>query len=179
MAQNLYSLRKEILHVGKRIYDRGYVASNDGNISARVDDKRVIITPTGISKGFMKPEDLVVVDFDGKVLSGNKRPSSEVFMHLQIYKDRPDVNCVCHSHRIRHRPGHGRLRRHPDGQGRPGRRGDDQVDAHARGCVRPGAVGLRRPAGGGAPRHRVRRPAGGAEHQRVRLGLSLQRVAGA
>jgi L-fuculose-phosphate aldolase len=98
LAQNLYSLRKEILHVGKRIYDRGYVASNDGNISARIDDRRVIITPTGVSKGYMKPEDLVVVDFDGKVLSGNKRPSSEVFMHLQIYKDRPDINCVCHSH---------------------------------------------------------------------------------
>lgn len=98
MAQNLYSLRREIIAVGKRIYDRGYVASNDGNISARIDDRRVLITPTGVSKGFMKAEDLVVVDYDGNVLSGSKRPSSEVFMHLQIYKDRPDVNSVCHTH---------------------------------------------------------------------------------
>ena len=98
MAKNLFTLRKEILHVGKRVYDRGYVASNDGNISARIDDKRVLITPTGISKGFMTQEDLVVVDYDGKILSGNKKPSSEVFMHLQIYKDRPDVNSICHSH---------------------------------------------------------------------------------
>jgi L-fuculose-phosphate aldolase len=80
------------------MYDRGYVASNDGNISARIDSDSVLITPNGISKGFMKPEDLVVVDLNGKVISGNRKPSSEVFMHLNVYKDRPDVNSVCHSH---------------------------------------------------------------------------------
>lgn len=98
MQQNLISLKNEIIEVGKRIYARGYVASNDGNISARIDKDRVLITPTGVSKGFMKIEDLVIVDFNGKVLSGNKKPSSEVFMHLQVYKDRPDVNGVCHAH---------------------------------------------------------------------------------
>lgn len=98
MAQNIYSLRRDIVEAGRRIYNKGFVASNDGNISARLDDNRVMITPTGVSKGFMKPEDMVIVDMEGKVLNGDKRPSSEVFMHLQIYEDRPDVNSVCHSH---------------------------------------------------------------------------------
>ncbi len=98
MAQNIYSLRRDIVEVGRRIYDKGFVASNDGNISARLDDDRVMITPTGVSKGFMKPEDMVIVDMAGQVLNGDKRPSSEVFMHLQVYQDRPDVNSVCHSH---------------------------------------------------------------------------------
>lgn len=98
MQPNLISLKNDIIAVGKRVYDRGYVASNDGNISARIDKERVLITPTGVSKGFMKVEDLVIVDFNGKILSGTKKPSSEVFMHLQVYKDRPDVNSVCHAH---------------------------------------------------------------------------------
>ena len=100
MQTSLLRLRREIIHVGRRTYERGYVASNDGNISARVDDRRVLITPTGVSKGFMKEEDLVLVDMDGKVLTPGKRASSEVFMHLRIYKERPDVNSVCHAHPI-------------------------------------------------------------------------------
>lgn len=96
--ENLNTLRRQIVEVGKRTYERGYVASNDGNISARIDDKRVLITPTGVSKGFMNKEDLVIVDMNGNVVSGTKKPSSEVFMHLQVYKDRPDVNSVCHAH---------------------------------------------------------------------------------
>ena len=98
MQKSIYSLKRDIVEAGKRVYDRGYVASNDGNISARVDEKRVLITPTGVSKGYMSPDDMVLVDMDGKVLSGGKKPSSEVFMHLRIYKDRPDVNSVCHAH---------------------------------------------------------------------------------
>ena len=98
MRQSLFTLKQDIVEVGKRMYTRGYVASNDGNISARLDDNKFLVTPTGISKGFMKPEDLIVVNIDGKVLSGMKKPSSEVFMHLQVYKDRPDVNSVCHAH---------------------------------------------------------------------------------
>ncbi len=105
MQKSLYQLKKEIIEVGRRTYERGYVASNDGNISARVDDKKVLITPTGVSKGYMKPEDLVLVDYEGNVLSSGKRPSSEVFMHLRIYKERPDVNSVCHAHPI-HATGH-------------------------------------------------------------------------
>ena len=105
MQKSLFQLKKDILEVGRRTYERGYVASNDGNISARIDDKRVLITPTGISKGYMSAEDLVIVDYAGKVLSSGKRPSSEVFMHLRIYKERPDVNSVCHAHPI-HATGH-------------------------------------------------------------------------
>jgi len=84
VQKSVYQLRREICDVGRRTYDRGYVASNDGNISARIDDKKVIITPTGVSKGYMQPDDLVIVDYDGNVLSKGKRPSSEVFMHLRI-----------------------------------------------------------------------------------------------
>ncbi len=98
MKQSLFTLKQDIVEVGKRMYQRGYVASNDGNISARLDENKFLVTPTGVSKGFMKPEDLIVVNIDGKVLSGMKKPSSEVFMHLQVYKDRPDVNSVCHAH---------------------------------------------------------------------------------
>ncbi|MBK8946890.1 MAG: class II aldolase/adducin family protein [Ignavibacteriae bacterium] len=98
MSYNLITLKKQIVEVGKRMYDRGYVASNDGNISAKVDDEKVVITPTGVSKGFLTPDMMVVVDMNGKTLNGNKKASSEVFMHLQVYKDRPDVRSVCHSH---------------------------------------------------------------------------------
>ena len=95
---NLLTLKREIVEVGRRAYQRGYVASNDGNISARLDEKRVVITPTGVSKGFMTPEDLIVLDLEGKVVSGTKKPSSEMFMHLSVYKHRPDVMSVCHAH---------------------------------------------------------------------------------
>jgi L-fuculose-phosphate aldolase len=97
-VSNLLTLKREIVEVGRRVYQRGYVASNDGNISARLDEKRIVITPTGVSKGFMSPEDLIVVDLDGKVVSGTKKPSSEIFMHISVYKHRPDVNSVCHAH---------------------------------------------------------------------------------
>lgn len=98
LDQSLISLENEIIEVGKRAYARGYVAANDGNISARLDKNQVLITPTGISKGFMRPSDLIIVDMKGKVLVGRRKPSSEVLMHLRIYKERPDVNSVCHVH---------------------------------------------------------------------------------
>ncbi|MGA3287151.1 MAG: class II aldolase/adducin family protein [Bacteroidota bacterium] len=98
MKQSLVVLKNNIIDAGKRAYARGYVASNDGNISARINKKHILITPTGISKGFMKMSDLIVVDMNGKIVNGKKKPSSEVFMHLQIYHERPDVNSVCHMH---------------------------------------------------------------------------------
>lgn len=98
MSSNLYSLRRDIVEAGRRVYNRNFVASNDGNISARIDERRVLITPSGVSKGYMKPEDLIVIDYEGNVLEGRKKPSSELFMHLRIYKDRPDVNGVVHAH---------------------------------------------------------------------------------
>jgi L-fuculose-phosphate aldolase len=98
LDKSLFSIKNDIVEVGRRMYARGYIASNDGNISARIDGNHVLITPTGVSKGFMKQEDLIIINYEGKVVSGMKKPSSETMMHLQVYKDRPDVNSVCHSH---------------------------------------------------------------------------------
>jgi L-fuculose-phosphate aldolase len=91
-------LRAEIVEAGRRLYARGYVASNDGNISARLDDGRLITTPKSVSKGFMTPDMMVIVDYDGKKLAGDRDPSSELPMHLEIYRNRPDVNAVVHAH---------------------------------------------------------------------------------
>jgi len=91
-------LRAEIVEVGRRMYARGYVASNDGNISSRLDDNRLLTTPTAVSKGYMTPDMMVVVDYDGNRLSGERKASSELKMHLEIYRNRPDVNAVVHAH---------------------------------------------------------------------------------
>jgi L-fuculose-phosphate aldolase len=95
---SLYTLSQEIVEAGRRIHQRNFVAANDGNISARVDQDKVIITPGGVSKGFLEINDLVLVDFQGNVLEGNNKPSSEVFMHLRIYRERTDVNGIVHAH---------------------------------------------------------------------------------
>ena len=84
--------------VGKLLYDRGYVAANDGNISVRVGEGRLLITPSGVSKGRMTPDMLLVTDLDGTVIEGNRHPSSEGKMHLEVYRGRPDVNAVVHAH---------------------------------------------------------------------------------
>ncbi len=91
-------LRAEIVDAGRRMYARGYVASNDGNISARLDDSRVMTTPKSVSKGFMTPDMLVIVDYDGKKISGERDASSELPMHLEVYRNRPDAGAVCHAH---------------------------------------------------------------------------------
>jgi len=91
-------IRAEIVEVGRRMYARGYVASNDGNISARLDDQRLLTTPTAVSKGYMTPDMMVVVDWDGNRISGDRKASSELKMHLEIYRNRPDVNAVVHAH---------------------------------------------------------------------------------
>ena len=91
-------LRAEIVEAGRRLYARGFVASNDGNISARIDETRLITTPKSVSKGFMTPDMMVIVDYSGKKLAGDRDPSSELPMHLEIYRNRPDVNAVVHSH---------------------------------------------------------------------------------
>jgi L-fuculose-phosphate aldolase len=91
-------IRGDIVEVGRRLWDRGYVASNDGNISVRLDEQRLITTPANVSKGFMTPDMLVVTDMSGKKLSGERKPSSELKMHLQVYRDRPDARAVVHAH---------------------------------------------------------------------------------
>lgn len=90
--------KKQIVEIGKRIYQRGYVASNDGNISMRLSQNKILITPTGVSKGFMRTNDLIVLDINGSVVEGKRKQSSEADMHLQIYKSRPDVMSICHTH---------------------------------------------------------------------------------
>jgi L-fuculose-phosphate aldolase len=74
------------------------VASNDGNISVRLDDGRLVTTPKSVSKGFMTPDMMVVVDDNGRKVAGERDPSSELPMHLEIYRNRPDVNAVVHAH---------------------------------------------------------------------------------
>ena len=90
--------RREICAAGRWIHGRGFVASTDGNISVRLDSRRVLTSPTGISKGLMSPDDLVVTDLQGRKLAGRREPSSEIAMHLLIYLRRPDVNAICHAH---------------------------------------------------------------------------------
>lgn len=91
-------IRRAICDIGRRMYDKNFVASNDGNISVRLSGDTMLITPSGVSKGYMQPEDMIVVDFAGKVLRGDKKPSSEMKMHAAIYRERPDVNSVVHAH---------------------------------------------------------------------------------
>ncbi|MGH9734042.1 MAG: class II aldolase/adducin family protein [Candidatus Acidiferrales bacterium] len=90
--------RREICEVGRWIYDRGYVAGTDGNISVRLDSRRILTSPTCLNKGMMTPDDLVIIDYDGAKVSGDRKPSSEMGMHLLIYRRRPDVSAICHAH---------------------------------------------------------------------------------
>lgn len=92
------SLRNDIVEIGRRLHQRAYVASNDGNISVRLDGGRLLTTPTGVSKGFMAPDMMVVTDLEGRKISGTREASSELLMHLEVYRNRPDVNAVVHAH---------------------------------------------------------------------------------
>jgi L-fuculose-phosphate aldolase len=91
-------LRGDIVEVGRRMYARGYTASNDGNISVRLDAGRLLMTPKSVCKGFMDPSMMCITDLDGKKLAGDRDPSSEMQMHLEVYRQRPDVNAVVHAH---------------------------------------------------------------------------------
>ncbi len=95
-----WEIKKLIVEIGRRIWTRGYVAANDGNISVRIGDNEVLTTPTGVSKGFMTPEMIVKIDMQGKVLSQHSdyKPSSEIKMHLEVYNERPDIKAVVHAH---------------------------------------------------------------------------------
>jgi len=90
--------RKDIVEVCRRIYSKGYVASNDGNVSVRISDEEVIATPTGMSKGFLTTDQLVKVNMEGEKLEGYLNPSSEIKFHIRVYRERPDVRAVVHAH---------------------------------------------------------------------------------
>ena len=94
----IFDARQALCEMGRRLWQRGFVAANDGNLSVRVGDDRVLATPTGVSKGFMSPGDLVLTDLDGKVVQGDRRPSSELPMHLEVLRLRPDAQAVVHAH---------------------------------------------------------------------------------
>jgi L-fuculose-phosphate aldolase len=95
---NEFKLKELICEIGRRVYQRGFAAANDGNISIRLNDREILCTPTMVSKGFMKPEDLCKVDYEGNQLAGKRKRSSEILLHLAVYKNRPDVNAVVHCH---------------------------------------------------------------------------------
>ena len=90
--------RQDIVRIGRMIHERGYVAATDGNLSVRFRDGRILVTPTAMSKGLMKPSDLIIVDAEGKKLAGKRCVSSEIAMHLLIYRLRQDVNAIVHAH---------------------------------------------------------------------------------
>src|SRR5215468_1670359 len=95
---NEYKLKEQICEIGRRLYNRGFAAANDGNITIRLNDKEILCTPTLVSKGFLKPEDICKVDYEGKQLAGIRKRTSEVLLHLAVYKQRPDVMAVVHCH---------------------------------------------------------------------------------
>ncbi len=90
--------RQDIVDVGRLVHQKGWVAANDGNITVRLDGERILATPTGLSKGMMRPDDLIIVDYEGNKVSGRLERTSEILMHLVIYKMRPDVQAVVHAH---------------------------------------------------------------------------------
>ncbi len=101
------AIREEIVRVGQLMHSRGYVTATDGNISARLDRERFIATPSGLSKGAMSPDQMVVIDWEGKPVGGNRygaardlKPSSEILLHLEAYRQRPEIGAVVHAHPV-------------------------------------------------------------------------------
>src|SRR5215218_3625565 len=95
---NQHKIKQDICEIGRRLYNKGFAAANDGNITVRIGENEVLCTPTMHSKGFLKPEDVCLIDMTGKQLAGIKKRSSEALLHLEIYRERPDVKSVVHCH---------------------------------------------------------------------------------
>jgi L-fuculose-phosphate aldolase len=91
-------LKELICEIGRRVYNKGFAAANDGNISIRVGENEVLCSPTMICKGFMTPDDICAVDMQGKQIAGKRKRTSEVLLHLEIMRNRPDVKAVVHCH---------------------------------------------------------------------------------
>lgn len=98
--QSEMDIKIEMCEIGKRVYNRGMVAANDGNFSVKLSENEFLCTPTGVSKGFMMPEYICKVDAEGNVIEANEgfKPSSEIKMHMRVYKEREDVKAVVHAH---------------------------------------------------------------------------------
>ena len=96
---NVFEAKNQIVEIGRRMWQKEWVAANDGNISCKISNDEFVCTPTGVSKGFMDVGDIIVVDGEGRKKSGGPlNPSSEIKMHLHVYRERPDVYAVCHAH---------------------------------------------------------------------------------
>ncbi|MFO0943110.1 MAG: class II aldolase/adducin family protein [Pirellulales bacterium] len=95
---NVHKIKQDICDIGQRIYAKGFAAANDGNITVRISDNEVLCTPTMHSKGFLKPDDICLIDMTGKQLAGRRKRSSEALLHLEIYKQRADIKSVVHCH---------------------------------------------------------------------------------
>jgi len=93
-----FKIKEQMCDVGRRIWLKGFCAGNEGNHSYRIGENRILCTPTGISKGNLKPDDICTVDMEGKQVAGKRKRTSEILLHLAIYKARPDVKAVVHSH---------------------------------------------------------------------------------
>lgn len=98
MKPDIDRLRRAIVDVGRRLWRRGLVAGGEGNVSVRLGEGRLLATRSGVCKGFLEPDDLLVVDLSGRPLAESGRPSSELAMHLEIYRRRGDVGAVVHAH---------------------------------------------------------------------------------
>ena len=93
-----WQIRRNIVDIGKRIYDKDFVAATDGNISARLNDDRLLITARGCCLGQLKPDELILTDFNGNKLSGKGQPTGEVSMHITAYRERQDIYAAIHAH---------------------------------------------------------------------------------
>ena len=104
MSPDEYELRREIVKVGRLMYEKGFICASDGNISARLAPERLLITPSGLHKGFLEPEQILIVDENGQKVGGysgsgrSLKPTSELPMHLEAYRQRPDIQAVVHAH---------------------------------------------------------------------------------
>jgi L-fuculose-phosphate aldolase len=98
MQKSERDYRQDVVEVGRWIWQKGWIAANDGNITVRLSEDRILATPTGVCKGLMKPDDLIVCDMQGSKIAGEKERTSEIAMHLTIYEMRPDVTAIVHAH---------------------------------------------------------------------------------
>ena len=104
MRKTEQQIRQEIVKIGRLMYDKGFIAASDGNISVRLAPNRILITPSGLHKGLLEPEQIVIVTDDGEKVGGSYgphrplRPTSELPMHLEAYRQRPDIGAVVHAH---------------------------------------------------------------------------------
>lgn len=98
MVKTEREYREDIVQIGRLVFQKGWVAANDGNITIRLDAERILATPTGVCKGMMQPDDLIIVDMKGNKIAGRRERTSEILMHLTVYEMRPEIKSVVHAH---------------------------------------------------------------------------------